>query len=168
MVTRSRRRSAPATDSAAEFPRWVQPQLTKLVEAAPEGDQWAHEIKLDGYRMHARIDGTEVRILTRTGLRLDRKIPDHRRGLEATAAQASLLGRRTVRGCGKRRDKKKPPPKRGSVESTAEPNPPSAIPRRGCWNPEVGGLERWCRQRTPPISASGLSPGTRPSFPPPS
>jgi bifunctional non-homologous end joining protein LigD len=28
-------------------------QLTELVDAAPEGDQWLHEIKFDGYRMQA-------------------------------------------------------------------------------------------------------------------
>ncbi len=27
-----------------------------------------HEIKFDGYRMHAQIDGREVKLLTRTGL----------------------------------------------------------------------------------------------------
>jgi bifunctional non-homologous end joining protein LigD len=37
-------------------PQWVRPQLTQLVDAAPEGDQWLHEIKYDGYRMHARLD----------------------------------------------------------------------------------------------------------------
>jgi hypothetical protein len=27
------------------LPQWVRPQLTQLVDAAPEGDQWLHEIK---------------------------------------------------------------------------------------------------------------------------
>jgi ATP-dependent DNA ligase len=31
-------------------------------------DQWLHEIKFDGYRMHARFDRGAVRLLTRTGL----------------------------------------------------------------------------------------------------
>ena len=34
---------------------------------APKGDGWLHEIKYDGYRMHARIDGSQVKLLTRTG-----------------------------------------------------------------------------------------------------
>ncbi len=29
---------------------------------------WVHEIKYDGYRMHARIDGLDIKLLTRTGL----------------------------------------------------------------------------------------------------
>ena len=38
-------------------PKWIKPQLTRLVDEAPTGDGWLHEIKYDGYRMHARIDG---------------------------------------------------------------------------------------------------------------
>jgi ATP-dependent DNA ligase len=38
----------------AALPEWIRPQLTQLVDAAPEGDQWLHEIKFEGYRMHAR------------------------------------------------------------------------------------------------------------------
>jgi len=38
-------------------PTWIKPQLAKLVDKAPEGPDWLHEIKFDGYRMHARLDG---------------------------------------------------------------------------------------------------------------
>ena len=40
--------------NAAALPLWVAPQRTQLVEAAPDADQWPHEIKYDGYRMHDR------------------------------------------------------------------------------------------------------------------
>jgi ATP-dependent DNA ligase len=49
-------------------PRWIEPQLSKLATAAPTGPQWVHEIKFDGYRMAARIDIGDVRLLTRSGL----------------------------------------------------------------------------------------------------
>ena len=49
------------------LPRWVEPQLSKLVEKAPTGPQWVHEIKFDGYRMAARIDSGKVQLLTRSG-----------------------------------------------------------------------------------------------------
>jgi DNA ligase D-like protein (predicted ligase) len=52
----------------ASPPDWIEPQLTRLVDDAPDGPDWLHEIKLDGYRIHARIDGTDIRLLTRTGL----------------------------------------------------------------------------------------------------
>jgi bifunctional non-homologous end joining protein LigD len=38
------------------------------VKAAPDGTEWLHEINYDGYRMHARVDFSDVRLLTRTGL----------------------------------------------------------------------------------------------------
>jgi ATP-dependent DNA ligase len=50
------------------LPDWIRPQLTKLVDAAPDGDQWLHEIKYDGFRMHARLDRGALRPLTRNGL----------------------------------------------------------------------------------------------------
>ena len=41
-------------------PKWIKPQLTRLVDEAPTGKEWLHEIKYDGYRMHARIDGDKI------------------------------------------------------------------------------------------------------------
>ena len=72
---------------ASALPAWIPPQLTQLVEAAPEGDQWLHEIKFDGYRMHARLDHSGVRLLTRTGLDWTHKYP-------AIAAAVASLGAR--------------------------------------------------------------------------
>src|SRR3954471_5558685 len=60
---------------ADALPDFVPPQLTALAETAPEGREWAHELKWDGYRMHARIDGGSVRLLTRTGLDWTEKYP---------------------------------------------------------------------------------------------
>ncbi|GEP61210.1 hypothetical protein RSO01_83760 [Reyranella soli] len=40
-------------------PKWIKPQLTRLVDEAPAGKEWVHEIKYDGYRMHARIDNAK-------------------------------------------------------------------------------------------------------------
>jgi DNA ligase D-like protein (predicted ligase) len=61
--------------SAAALPQWVRPQLTELVDAAPDGEAWLHEIKFDGYRMHARLDRGTVKLLTRTGLDWTHKYP---------------------------------------------------------------------------------------------
>jgi bifunctional non-homologous end joining protein LigD len=76
-----------ARREASELPRWIRPQPTELVDAAPDGDQWLHEIKYDGYRMHARLDRGAVRLLTRTGLNWTHKYP-------AIAAAFSALGNR--------------------------------------------------------------------------
>src|SRR5436309_462989 len=60
---------------ATALPSWAKPQLTKLVDQPPEGPEWLHEIKMDGYRMHARLDRGAVRLLTRTGLDWTHKYP---------------------------------------------------------------------------------------------
>jgi ATP-dependent DNA ligase len=57
------------------LPTWVKPQLTRLVTEAPSGDEWAHELKFDEYRMHARLDRGDVNLLTRTGLDWTTKYP---------------------------------------------------------------------------------------------
>jgi bifunctional non-homologous end joining protein LigD len=60
----------------AEMPEFVEPQLASLVKAAPSGKRWLHEIKLDGYRLQARIEDGKVRLLTRTGLDWTHKFGD--------------------------------------------------------------------------------------------
>ena len=67
-------KSGPSRRGAA-LPQFVTPQLSQPVEKPPSGPQWLHEIKLDGYRMAARIDNGRVRLLTRTGLDWTDKYP---------------------------------------------------------------------------------------------
>jgi DNA ligase D-like protein (predicted ligase) len=57
------------------LPRWIEPQLSKLATKAPSGPQWVHEIKFDGYRMAARLDHGDVKLLTRSGLDWTGKYP---------------------------------------------------------------------------------------------
>src|SRR3984957_257119 len=59
----------------APLPQFVPPQLSRPVEEPPSGPQWLHEIKLDGFRMAARIDNGRVQLLTRTGLDWTNKYP---------------------------------------------------------------------------------------------
>ncbi len=49
----------------AKLPAFVQPQLATLVDSVPQGDEWLHEIKFDGYRILCRIDNKHARFLTR-------------------------------------------------------------------------------------------------------
>ena len=53
---------------SAPMPTFIQPCLASLSGEIPQSAQWAHEIKFDGYRVQARIDNGEVRLLTRSGL----------------------------------------------------------------------------------------------------
>jgi ATP-dependent DNA ligase len=93
----ARRRRAEGT----ALPSWIKPQLTKLVNQPPDGSEWLHELKFDGYRMHARLDRGAVRLLTRTGLDWTHKYP------AIAAAVASLPARQAYLDgelCGVRSD----------------------------------------------------------------
>ena len=76
---------------AGGLPRWIRPQLTELVDEAPDGPQWLHEIKFDGYRMHARLDRSAVRLLTRTGLDWTHKYPAIAAAVSSLAARQAYL-----------------------------------------------------------------------------
>ena len=49
-------------------PEFIQPCLARLGREPPEGENWVHEIKFDGYRLQARLDRGSVELRTRTGL----------------------------------------------------------------------------------------------------
>ena len=44
-----------------------EPQLAQLVKAPPEGPEWIHELKYDGYRIGCRIDGRAIALISRNG-----------------------------------------------------------------------------------------------------
>lgn len=50
------------------MPTFVEPALATLASEAPEGSDWLHELKFDGYRIQARLAKGQVRLLTRSGL----------------------------------------------------------------------------------------------------
>jgi bifunctional non-homologous end joining protein LigD len=49
----------------SRLPDFVAPQLATLVDRVPQGDDWLHEIKFDGYRILCRISNGEVSLITR-------------------------------------------------------------------------------------------------------
>ncbi|MGV3512399.1 MAG: DNA ligase D [Novosphingobium sp.] len=50
------------------LPAFQAVQLATLVDSVPEGRQWLHEIKFDGYRALIAAKGEDVRVFTRSGL----------------------------------------------------------------------------------------------------
>jgi ATP-dependent DNA ligase len=88
-------------------PQWIEPELCKLVTRIPAGDNWAHEIKFDGFRMHARIVRGAAALLTRNGLEWTAKYPDIAAAVgvlkcrQATRAVRPLTGK-PERGCCRR------------------------------------------------------------------
>src|ERR1700730_7595873 len=77
--------------SSISPPAWIKPELAALVRAAPEGTDWLHEMKLDGYRMHARLDGGRAHILTRRGNDWTVKYPTIAKAIAELSAQNAYL-----------------------------------------------------------------------------
>jgi bifunctional non-homologous end joining protein LigD len=50
------------------LPAFLEPSLAMPCGKPPSGSKWIHEIKYDGYRIQARIDGRKIRLLTRKKL----------------------------------------------------------------------------------------------------
>jgi bifunctional non-homologous end joining protein LigD len=57
-------------------PARMAPQLATLVDAPPDGDEWLHEIKYDGYRVLAALDRGAVRLWTRGGQDWTARFPE--------------------------------------------------------------------------------------------
>jgi bifunctional non-homologous end joining protein LigD len=59
---------------SAKLPAY-RPQLALLVKKAPEGDEWIHELKLDGYRIGVEIQRGGVRLLSRRAVEWTETFP---------------------------------------------------------------------------------------------
>jgi bifunctional non-homologous end joining protein LigD len=53
---------------ASTMPKFIEPQLAKLVDRPPDQAGWVHEVKFDGYRAQLRVEKGKAVIRTRKGL----------------------------------------------------------------------------------------------------
>jgi len=77
-----------------EFPSFISPQLASVAKSPPLGDNWLHELKLDGYRIQAQVQhGTHpvVRLLTRTGLDWTHKMKPIADAVVSLPAKSAVL-----------------------------------------------------------------------------
>jgi len=72
-------------------PELIEPQLSTLVKEAPEGDDWLHELKFDGYRILARRDGRHISLLSRRGHDWSEAFPAVRAAVEALPVRTALI-----------------------------------------------------------------------------
>lgn len=75
----------------AALPAAVQPQLATLVAEAPEGDDWLHESKYDGYRILCRIQRGRATLTSRNGKDWTERFPAVARAAAKLAVTAALL-----------------------------------------------------------------------------
>jgi len=75
---------------AGAMPERISPELATLLDAPPEGD-WRYELKLDGYRILARVEKGEVRLQTRNGHDWAERLPDICAALRALPLESAWL-----------------------------------------------------------------------------
>ena len=75
----------------AALPDFVPPQLATLVKLPPEGDEWLHEVKFDGYRMICRLDRGNVRFWSRNHKDWTNKFPTLVKAVKNFPAQTAIL-----------------------------------------------------------------------------
>jgi bifunctional non-homologous end joining protein LigD len=67
------------------------PQLASLVDSPPEEGGWISEVKFDGYRLIASIDGPKIRPLTRNGLDWTSRFPHIADALRTLGVGSAML-----------------------------------------------------------------------------
>ncbi len=69
----------------------VNVQLAKLTSTVPEGGDWLYELKYDGYRIIAYIEGNNVRLITRNGNNYTKRFADIAYSLIDWAAGRAMI-----------------------------------------------------------------------------
>jgi bifunctional non-homologous end joining protein LigD len=85
------RKSKAEPKSGAPLPDFIAPSLATLRAQAPDDPGWVHEVKFDGYRIQARLDHGEVRLLTRKGLDWTAKFPNVAQAVAQLPATTALI-----------------------------------------------------------------------------
>jgi bifunctional non-homologous end joining protein LigD len=76
------------------LPSFIPPQLATLVRSSPTGGGWVHELKLDGYRIEARIETRprpSAQLLTRTAQDWTHRMPAIAEAVAALPVRSALL-----------------------------------------------------------------------------
>ncbi|MBK8082390.1 MAG: DNA ligase D [Devosia sp.] len=75
----------------APMPERIEPQLATAVSDPPEGAQWLHEIKFDGYRTLAHLEAGKVTLVTRAGLDWTRRYGTLPRAFESLSCKSAVI-----------------------------------------------------------------------------
>ncbi|HET6639448.1 MAG TPA: DNA ligase D [Gemmatimonadota bacterium] len=74
-----------------KLPKKPQAALATLVKEPPAGDEWLHEIKLDGYRILAGVEGGRARLVSRNGNDWTQRFAPVAEAVRSIAAESALL-----------------------------------------------------------------------------
>ena len=75
----------------APLPAAFEPQLATLVKEPPRGDDWLHEMKLDGYRILARVEKGRARLWSRNAKDWTERFSAVARAVEALGVPTAIL-----------------------------------------------------------------------------
>jgi bifunctional non-homologous end joining protein LigD len=89
-MTRIDPKKLPGARKAAK-PEFVAPQLATLVREPPQGDEWFHELKFDGYRMLCHLSRGKARFWSRNGKDWTEKFPNLAQAMKAFPATTAIL-----------------------------------------------------------------------------
>ncbi|MGI8853501.1 MAG: DNA ligase D [Methyloceanibacter sp.] len=70
---------------------FVSPELATLDSEVPQGRNWLHEVKYDGYRILARKVGDDITLFSRSGLDWTVRFPTIAQALKTVPADSALL-----------------------------------------------------------------------------
>ncbi|QWN20879.1 DNA ligase D [Xanthomonas citri] len=80
------------------------PQLAKLGQSPPEGAQWLHEIKWDGYRILATVTNGKVRLWSRNALEWTDKTPEIADAIQSLGLRSAQIDGELIAGRGTKED----------------------------------------------------------------
>jgi bifunctional non-homologous end joining protein LigD len=75
----------------ASMPEFIPPQLATLVDKPPEGDNWFHELKFDGYRLICHLDNGKIRFWTRNRKDWTAKFPHLGKAVKSLPVKSAIL-----------------------------------------------------------------------------
>jgi bifunctional non-homologous end joining protein LigD len=83
------------TPASKKVPESFEVELATLVDAAPDGASWVHELKLDGYRLVGRVERVgrrnHVQLFTRNGLDWSERVPTLVASLASLPVKSAVL-----------------------------------------------------------------------------
>ncbi|AEQ96228.1 ATP-dependent DNA ligase [Xanthomonas oryzae pv. oryzicola BLS256] len=80
------------------------PQLARPGQFPPDGAQWLHEIKWDGYRILATLTAGKVRLWSRNGLEWTDKTPEIADAIQSLGLRSAQIDGELIAGRGSKED----------------------------------------------------------------
>lgn len=89
---------------AAHQPSFQPPQLARLYQHVPQGEEWLHEAKWDGYRLIAHVSRGKVRLWSRNEREWTTKVPEIVAAVQSLGLADAVLDGELIAGAGRLED----------------------------------------------------------------